>query len=325
MSDTWIDVHAHYTPPTTPGQREATWRAMRDACFLAPEPYHWTVERTLEQMDRTGIGMQMLSNQPDTTEALLASNDYGAALVRQYPDRFGLLAALPTDDVTATMAELDRAAELGADGFAVTCRRNGVYLGDPSLEPMWAELDRRGATVLAHPDAYADGVQGRPAPLLEVGFETTRTIVDMLYAGVFREYPNVKLIVAHCGGGGALPAMSGRLGLLGAQAWVPNPKALSADEIRVQLRRLYLDTAATGFPSCLAAALTMTTPDHLVYGSDSGVPCSTEETVEANRKSLLQFDGLTPRQRQDIGRNAAVLFPGAAARLDGARPADVTA
>ncbi|ATY16240.1 amidohydrolase [Amycolatopsis sp. AA4] len=319
MPDAWIDVHAHYTPPTTPEQRQTAWRAMRDACFLAPEPYHWTVERTLEQMDRTGIGigMQMLSNQPATSAALRVSNDYGADLVRRYPDRFGLLAALPTDDIAATMAELDRAADLGADGFAVTCRRNGVYLSDPSLEPMWAELDRRRAAVFAHPDAYADGVQGRPAPLLEVGFETTRTIVDLLYAGVFRKYPNVKLIVAHCGGGGALPAMSGRLGLLGAEAWVPNPNSLSTDEIRAQLRRLYLDTAATGFPSCLTAALTMTTPDHLVYGSDSGVPCSTEETIDASRKSLLEFDGLTMRQRQDIGRNATALFPRAAARLDG--------
>jgi predicted TIM-barrel fold metal-dependent hydrolase len=317
MAGTWIDVHAHYAPPTTAEQREASWRAMREACFLVPEPYHWTVEKTLDQMDRTGIGMQLLSNQPARTEALRASNDYGAELVRRHPDRFGLLAALPTDDLAATMAELDRADELRADGFAVTCRRNGVYLGDPSLEPMWAELDRRGATVFAHPDAYADGTQGRPAPLLEVGFETTRTIVDMLYAGVFRKYPDVKLIVAHCGGGGALPAMSGRLGLLGAEAWVPNPNALTAEEIHTQLRRLYLDTAATGFGSSLAPALVMTTPDHLVYGSDSGVPCSTEETIEASKQALLEFDGLTRQQREAVGRNAAALFPAAAARLDG--------
>ncbi|WP_370940742.1 hypothetical protein [Amycolatopsis sp. cg13] len=114
------------------------------------------------------------------------------------------------------------------------------------------------------------------------------------------------------GGGG-----DGSLGQQPAEAWVPNPNGLSTDEIRAQLRRLYLDTAATGFPSCLTAALTMTTPDHLVYGSDSGVPCSTEETIEASRKSLLEFDGLTMRQRQDIGRNATALFPNAAARLDG--------
>jgi 6-methylsalicylate decarboxylase len=321
MTGSWIDVHAHYSPPSTAEQRESSWQALRKACFMAPEPYHWTVEKTLDHMDRTGIGMQLLSNQPAGTEALRASNDYGAELVQRYPHRFGLLAALPTDDPAAAMAELDRADDLRADGFAVTCRRNGVYLGDPSLEPMWAELDRRGATVFAHPDAYADGTQGRPAPLIEVGFETTRTIVDMVYAGLFRKYPNLRLIVAHCGGGGTLPAMTGRLGLLGAEPWVPNPNALTAEEMRAQLRRLYLDTAATGFASSLAPALVMTTPDHLVYGSDSGVPCSTEQTIEANKQALLEFDGLTTQQREAVGRNAAALFPAATARLDGSTAA----
>ncbi|MBU3064789.1 amidohydrolase [Nocardia sp. NEAU-G5] len=315
MTAVWIDVHAHYTPPMTEDQREAAWHSQREACFLAPQPYLWTPELALAEMDRAGTTMQLLSYLPRTIEALRASNEYGASLVRRHPDRFGLLLALPTDDLDAAMAEVTRAEELGADGFAVTCCRNGVYLGNPSLRPLWAELDRRGAVVFAHPDAYAPGAQGRPAPLLEVGFETTRTIVDMLYAGIFRDYPNVRLIVAHCGGGGALPAMSGRLELLGAESWVPNPNAVTRTEIRQQLARLYLDTAATGLPSSLAAALTMIPPSHLLYGSDSGVPCSTPETIDINRQALLNFPGLPPEQREDVGRNALQLFPGAAARL----------
>jgi hypothetical protein len=103
----------------------------------------------------------------------------------------------------------------------------------------------------------------------------------------------MRLIVAHCGRGGALPAMTGRLGMLGGEPWVPNPNALTAEEIQARLRRFYLDTAATGFASSLAPALVMTTPDHLVYGSASGVPFSTEETVEANRQALLDCAGLT--------------------------------
>jgi predicted TIM-barrel fold metal-dependent hydrolase len=289
---------------------------MREARFLAPGPFHWTVEGTLDYMDRTGIAMQLLSNIPKTVAALRASNDYGAELVSAHPSRFGLLAALPTDDPAAALAEIERAsAGLGADGFAVTCRYNDVYLCDPRLEPMWAELDRRHAAVFAHPDAYAPAVQGRPSPLLEVGFETVRTIVDLLYAGVLRRYPHVKLIVAHCGGAGALPAAAGRLALLGTDPWVPNPHGLTQAELVDHLARLYLDTAATGFPSSLAPALTMIAPGHLVYGSDSGVPCSTEASMEASKQSLLSFDGLTPRQREEVGRNALALFPAARTRL----------
>ncbi|MFK0296283.1 amidohydrolase family protein [Streptomyces sp. NPDC090442] len=313
MSDL-IDVHAHFTPPTTPEEREARWHAMRAEQFLAPAPYHWTVEATLDYMDRAGVAMQLLSNIPKTLDALRASNDYGAFLVLQHPLRFGLLAALPTDDPAAALTEIERAGgDLQADGFAVTCVYNGVALGDASLEPVWAELDRRGATVFVHPDAYAPASMGRPSPLLEVAFETARTIVDMLYAGVFRRFPNMRVIVAHCGG--ALPALAGRLHLLGTEAWVPNPGELDQGEIRDHLARLYLDTAATGTAHTLAPALAMTTPDHLVYGSDSGVPCSTETTLEANRQVLADFTGLPREQLEAIGHNALRLFPKAAARL----------
>jgi 6-methylsalicylate decarboxylase len=312
----WVDVHAHFSPPAGEAELVARWEGMRAAQFLVPEPFRWSAEATLAHMDRAGTTMQLLSNIPKTVDALRASNDFGASLVAAHPDRFGLLAALPTDDPDAALAEIARTdGELPADGFAVTCRYHGVYLGDPLLDPVWTELDRRHATVFAHPDAYAPAGQGRPAPLLEVGFETVRTVVDLLYAGWFRRFPNVTLVVAHCGGAGALPAMSGRLLGLGTEVWVPNPNGLTRDELREQLASLYLDTAATGFAPSLAAALTMIAPDHLVYGSDCGVPCSTEATMAASKDALLAFDGLTADQRHAVGRNALPLFPTAAARL----------
>jgi len=310
----WVDVHAHFTPPTTEAERDARWKAMRSDSFMVPEPYHWTVEKTLDYMDRAGMGMQMLSNIPKTLEALRASNDYAASLVAKYPSRFGLLAALPTDDPKACLAEIERSStKLDADGFAVTCCYNGVYLGDPSLEPVWAELDRRRAVVFAHPNAYAPASLGRPVPLIEVAFETARTIVDMMYAGLFRKFPNVKLIVAHCGG--ALPALSGRVLALGTEAWVPNPNNLTSAEMKEQLSRLYVDTAATATEHTLAPALAMTTCDHIVYGSDCGVPCSTDETLTANLKSLLSFTGIEAHQIEAIGHNALKLFSKASKRI----------
>ncbi|MGZ9713015.1 amidohydrolase family protein [Glaciimonas sp. GNP009] len=315
MVSNWIDVHAHFTPPITDEERQTRWKAMRAECFLAPEPYQWSPEGTLEYMDRAGMAMQMLSNIPKTLDALVASNDYGASLVSQYPSRFGLLAALPTDNPSAALAEIERATnDLHADGFAVTCQYNGVYLGDPSLEPVWAELDRLRAVVFVHPNAYAPASLGRPSPLLEVAFETARTIVDMLYAGTFRKFPKMKLVIAHCGG--ALPALSGRLIALGTEAWVPNPNQITQAEMREHLSQLYLDTAATGTVHTLAPALAMTTCDHIVYGSDCGVPCSTEATLAANIDALLRFCGLTRDQIEEIGHNALRLFPAAAARLE---------
>jgi predicted TIM-barrel fold metal-dependent hydrolase len=265
-------------------------------------------------MDRAGIAMQLLSNIPKTLDALRASNDYGRTIVAAHPTRFGLLAALPTDDPDATLAEIARMdRDDGVDGFAVTCRYNEVYLSDARLDPVWAELDRRGAAVFCHPDAYAPASFGRPSPIVEVAFETARTFVDMLYAGVFRRFPNIRFVVAHCGA--ALPALSGRLVLLGTEPWVPNPNGLTRDEMRASLRALYLDTAMTGSAHTLSPALAMTSADHIVYGSDCGVPCTSDRTMLENIDALLHYDGLSADAIQAIGRNALRVFPSAAMRL----------
>jgi 6-methylsalicylate decarboxylase len=313
----WIDIHGHYYAPLTQEQAEQRFQAAHEACFLTPGPpaLEYDQEGILAYLDRAGISMQMLSVIPKTLKALTASNDYGAELVRRHPSRFGLLAALPTNDPQACLAEIKRAkTELRADGFAVTCQYNGVYLSDPSLEPVMEELDRQGAVMFMHPDAYKAAVQGRPAPLIEVAFETTRTLVDMLYSGTFRRYPNIKFIAAH--GGGALPLLADRLELLGTEPWIPNPNQITKKEIKQQLSRLYVDTAAAGV-AALLPALRLVGKERVVYGADCGVPCSTEQTMEENRLNILGFEGLTREEREAIGHNVKVLFPAAVKRMEG--------
>jgi 6-methylsalicylate decarboxylase len=313
----WIDVHSHFYPPETEEQINARWELLKNAGWTSASAPRWDPESTIAYMDRTGIAMQMLSNIPKKLEPLRASNDYAASLVEKYPTRFGFLAALPTDNPEAAVEEIKRASDdLHADGFAVTFHYNGVYLSDQRLNPVWEELDRRRAVVFAHPDAYAGGVMGRPCVVIDVAFETARTVTDMLYAGTFRRFPNVTMILAHCGG--ALPALSGRLLLLGLENWVPNPSRVTPTEMREHLKRFFLDTAAV-CPTGLAPALEMTDADHLIYGSDCGVPCSTDATMDANLRALLNYSGLTAEQIQQIGQRALQLFPSAAKRHQEAR------
>jgi predicted TIM-barrel fold metal-dependent hydrolase len=309
----WIDIHAHFLPPEPEDVHRKRLHGLREGCWCLEAAPRWDLEAVLAYMDRTGIAMQMLSNIPKTLEALRASNDYGASLVRARPHRFGFLAALPTDDTEAAIAEAERAERLlDADGYAVTFDYNGVLLSDARLDRLWEALDRRNAVVFAHPNALGPASLGRPRVILEVAFESARTIVDMLYRGVFRLYPNIRFVVAHCGG--ALPALSGRLDLIGLERWVPNPEGITPTEMREHLARLFVDTAAT-MPTALGPALAMTGLEHIVYGSDCGVPCSTDATMDANLLALRERAGLSPDQVQFIGRNALSLFPKAAARM----------
>jgi predicted TIM-barrel fold metal-dependent hydrolase len=314
--DGWIDVHAHFYPPESEEKRLASLKAMQQACWCTKEAVRWDPDEILAYMDRRGVQMQLLSNiTPDakTLEDVRRVNDYAAGLVRQHPTRFGLLAFLPTDDPDGCLGEIRRAAdELNTDGFAVVCRYNGVYLSDRMLDPVWAELDHRRATVFCHPSPNGPPTFGRPNTVIDVAFETAQTVTDMVYTGLFRRFPNIRFIVAHCGG--AFPAVSGRLLTLGLENWVANPEGITPVEMRQHMRRLYLDTAAT-MPTGLAAALAMTSLDKIVYGSDCGVPCTTDATMDANLDALFNQTGLSAEQVRSIGHNALNLFPSVAGRL----------
>ena len=145
---------------------QAGLKLMHAGCFMLPQPYVWSLEGTLDHMDRCGIAMQLLSNIPRAVPALQESNDYGAELVGRYPTRFGLLAAIPTHDPDVALAEIKRSDTLQADGCAVTCCYNDVYLGDARLRPVWAELNRRGATVFHAPQRLCAALarSAEPAP-----------------------------------------------------------------------------------------------------------------------------------------------------------------
>jgi predicted TIM-barrel fold metal-dependent hydrolase len=315
LVDKWIDIHGHFFPPMSDAERHAIADGLRQNCWHLDHIDQWTPEATLAFMDRTGIQMQMLSYVPSDAARLREANAYGAQLVRDHPDRLGLLAALPTDDPDACLAEIARAMEeLDADGFAVQHIFNGAVLSDPNLEPVWVALNELGAVVFAHPNAYGSA-WNRPAALMDVAFQSAHVIADLLYRGVFRRHPDIQFVFTHSGG--AFPAMSGRLLLLGTEPWVPNPENVTLDEMREAFGRMILDTAAT-MPTGLSAALAMTGPDKIVYGSDCGVPCSLEGSLVRNIEALLAFDGLSHDQIQAIGRNALALFPKARARIEAA-------
>ena len=121
---------------------------------MMPDGWKWSIEDSPEYNDKAVIQMQMLSYQPGTVEALQEANGYGAEAVHKHTTRFGLLCALPTNDVETCLAEVDRGrSDLHADGFAVSAVRKNVMLSDPSLEPVWEKFNSIAAKVWSYRNA----------------------------------------------------------------------------------------------------------------------------------------------------------------------------
>lgn len=304
----WLDIHTHFYTWPSDSARQTAVKSMQEAAFLVSDSWNWTVEDSLAYQDVAGVQMQMLSYLPQDLAQLKQANTFAANVVRNHPSRFGMLAALPTDQPE----EIERAqSELHADGFAVGAVYKSTMLSDETLEPVWAKLNELEATVFSHPNAYAPARDGRPAPLIEVAFETCRVIVDMVYRAIFKRYSKINFVFSHCGG--VTPMLAGRLELLGAEPWVPNPLGLISEDIHDQLARIYVDCAATA-ATRLGPALRMVGYDHVVYGADCGVPCSTRRTMEKNREAVLHIEKEAGLEEGTVGRNGWALFPKAAER-----------
>ncbi len=143
----------------------------------------------------------------------------------------------------------------------------GVYLGDQSLAPVFAELDRRGAVVFLHPTSpvcWERSALGRPRPMVEYIFDTARTVTDLVMAGVLTRHPKMRVIVPHCGG--AVPVLADRVNefmrLFLSSGHSPIPDAVH------QLRVLHYDMAGTAFPRQIPAMLELVDADRVLFGSD---------------------------------------------------------
>ena len=312
MPKKWIDAHGHFVAPGTSMGRAPGQAAERGWTF--------TPETSIHYMDRTGVAAQIVSNcnQMSSIDTILASNNHGAALVAKYPTRFGFLAQLPMTDPARAVAEICRGIdELGAEGCAILTNYGGVYLGDSRFEPVWAELDRMEATLFIHPTTrgFESTRLGRTGALIEGPFDTARTVVDMMYAGVFRRYQRFNVILAH--GGGALPSLAERLITIGPHPldWVENPNKITAPEMRETFARLYYDTGLAGTATSLDPVLDITTPDHIVYGADFGAPCTHLSVCDYHLAATRSYQRLTPAQREAIGTNVLKLYPRFAKRV----------
>ncbi|MFI2670708.1 amidohydrolase family protein [Streptomyces albidoflavus] len=269
-----VDVHAHFV---TDGYVAAARSAGVDHPDGMPGWPSWSVEEHLALMDRAGIDRSYLSvSSPgvhfgdDAAARTLARevNTFGAGVRDAHPDRFGHFASLPLPDVEGALAEAVHALDvLGADGVTVETNHHGHYLGDPRFEPLWAELDRRGAVVFVHPTSppHADSVAlGRPRPMLELLFDTARTASDLLFRGVLTRHPRVRWLLTH--GGGALPLLADRMELFRSLTGTGNAEVPGALE---QLGALWYDMAGTPFPRQIPAFAAAFGTDRLLYGSDS--------------------------------------------------------
>jgi predicted TIM-barrel fold metal-dependent hydrolase len=284
-----VDVHHHMFPPFV----QERWK--KDNIRTAPVAMRWTLEATLDQMNKGGVSTAILSlasgglNLPrlsidENRKMTRMVNDYAAKVRADHPGRFGLFAYLPMPDIDGTLSEIAYALDkLKADGIGLSTSYGNQFLGDPDFKPVMDELQRRRAIVYVHPgrpdccDALTSQV---PGSFTEYPQDTNRTVMSLLFSGTFTRTRDVRWIFSH--GGAAVPLLAGRVNSL-AKIQLKNQAQVLPDGIDFELKRLYYETANAAYAPNLAALLKFAPVSQVLFGTDYPYV-----SVEENANDLMK-------------------------------------
>jgi len=234
-----VDLHTHILPESWPDlcerygyegfvrldhhEPDRARMLIGDDCFRVVESNTWSAERRIEECDRNGVDVQVLSTVPvmfaywarpeDALDLSRMLNDHIAGLVDAHPQRFLGLGTLPMQAPDLAVRELERCVgELNLPGVQIGSHVNAWNLNQPEIFPVFARAAELGAAVFVHPwdmlapermsDYWLRWLVGMPT-------ETTIAICSVIFGGVLERLPNLRIAFAH--GGGGFPGTLGRI------------------------------------------------------------------------------------------------------------------
>jgi 6-methylsalicylate decarboxylase len=273
-----IDTHHHIYPPLF--TKHNIDRLLADAQWLPASAYlEWTPAVALAEMERSGVATAITSiTSPgiwngDAAEArrwARECNEFGARMVADFGDRFGMFATIPLADLDGSLAAIAYACDtLRLDGIGLMTSYDGKLLGDPLFAPVFDELNRRKAVVFVHPTTNACCGRLNPlldTPLVEFPFDTTRTISSLLLSGTTTRCPDIRFLFCH--GGGALPMLAGRIESVVHRYPDAKRAALFPHGFAAEVRKLHYDLVSVTAPGPMAAILALVPATQLTLGSD---------------------------------------------------------
>lgn len=210
-------------------------------------------ERRLEDMDDTGIDVQILSltspgvqifDAATGTSLARDTNDELAAAIAAHPTRFAGLAAIAPQDPAAAAAELERGVKkLGLRGAIVNSHTRGEYLDDPKFWDVFAAAEALDVPVYIHPNTPSNDMikpfmaRGLDGAVFGFAVETALHALRLVVSGVFDRFPKLTIVLGHLGEG--LPYWLSRIDFMhgasvrsGRYASQPKLKRKASDYLR---------------------------------------------------------------------------------------------
>jgi OH-DDVA meta-cleavage compound hydrolase len=326
-----IDCHGHYTsePPAFIEFRKQQIAAFSDASKTATLP-NISDDQIRERLEPAQLKFQRERGTDVTIFSPRASamghhvgdarlsaawtricNDMIHRIVNLYPTNFIGVCQLPQSPGVPPencIPELERCVkELGFVGCLLNpdpyenSGQEAPPLGDRYWYPLYEKLTELDIPAHIH---TASSRSERASYSVHLINEGTIAILGLLSSDVFKDFPNLKIIVSH--GGGAIPYQLGRFD-------APSLRGRGATRFRDRLKLLYFDTVLYTAPA-LELLIKTVGPDRCLFGSEcpgvgSTIDPDTGYTMDHIRPHIEGFAWLSPQDRNKIfADNARKVF-----------------
>ena len=249
--------------------------------------------------------LEVLGGPNVAIELAEAANDGMAELVQKHPNRFpSFVASLPMNAPEAALDETQRAiTKLGACGIQMFTNVLGKPLSSQEFRPLFGAMAEYDLPIWVHP---ARGAQF-PDYLSETKseyeiwwtfgwpYETSAMMARLVFAGLFDEYPALKIVTHHMGG--MVPYFEGRVG----PGWDQLGSRTSDEDLGKVLQRLKkrpidyfhmfnADTAVFGSRAATICGLDFFGVDKVLFASDA--PFDPEKGPMYIRETIKIIDEL---------------------------------
>lgn len=176
--------------------------------------------------------------------------------VQAYPDQFfGGVAMLALNNIEGSLEILEDFVVKHSEivGVQLFSRHLGLSIADQGFRPIFEKCAELDIPIWLHP--VFDNRKPDNNIVFSWEYEQSQAMLQLVEAGIFQDYPNLKIIVHHAGA--LAPFFSGRI-----QYILP--------EIQVEdFRKFYVDTAILGNPKALELTLDYFGLDRVLFGTDA--------------------------------------------------------